>query len=98
MLHNLLGSHANPIKTGPVGAAAGGAVGPGQAAVLGGAVLFSLLVAPELSAGVAVGRVGAAEELLSKDLLALAVQAVRDARQLSGQRQGCLWGILQAVS
>ena len=84
------------MKTCSVGA--GGAVGPGQAAVLGGAVVAALLVAPELGAGLAVRRVGAAEELLSEDLLALAVQAEGAAGQPPGQRHGRLRGVQQAVS
>lgn len=51
-LHHLLGGHALPVQAGPVGRARR-AVGPGQAAVFGGALRRAVLLAPQLAAGIA---------------------------------------------
>lgn len=77
--------------------AAGGAIGPGQAAVLGGALLCPVLLTPQLTADIAVRDVGAKDELLSKNLLALLVKAVLCAWQLPRQGQGTLRDIQQTV-
>lgn len=71
------------MEAGPVEVTRG-AVSPGQAAVLGGALLRPILLTPQLAASIRVGGVGAMDELLSKHLLALLVQAVLGAWQLSG--------------
>lgn len=84
------------MKAGSIGATRG-AICPGQATVPGGAVWLALLATPQLAANITVGGVGAVDELLSKDLLALSVQAVRGARQLPREGHGLLWGIQQAV-
>lgn len=84
------------MKAGSIGTA-GGAISPGQAPILGGALQRPLLLTPQLAAGIAVGGVGAVDELLSKNLLALLVHAVLGAWQLLRQRHGALWDVEQAV-
>ena len=71
----------------------GRAVRPGQAAVAGGAVGLALLSAPQLAAHQTLRGVSAPGELLSKGLLALAVEAVGVAWGLHGQGHGLLWGV-----
>lgn len=75
------------------------AVCPGQAAVFGGALWRPVLLTPKLAADVTVRRVGAVDEVLPEDLLALLVQAVLGAWQGFGQRHGTLWvwDVQQAV-
>ena len=65
----------------------------GQAAVAGGAVGLALLSAPQLAAHQTLRGVSAPGELLSKGLLALAVEAVGVAWGLHGQGHGLLWGV-----
>lgn len=52
-LHHLLYGPAHPVEAGPVGAA-GGAISPGQAAVLGGALRCPILLTPQLAANITV--------------------------------------------
>lgn len=85
------------MKAGPV-EATGSAVSPGKTPVPGEALKRSILLAPQLAAGVVVGVVGTVEEILPKDLLALLVQAVRGPRQLSGEGHGVVRDVQQTVS
>lgn len=68
------------MKAASIGTA-GGAISPGQA-LLGRAFQRPLLLTPQLAADIAVGGVGAVDELLSKNLLALLVHTVLGAWQL----------------
>lgn len=98
-LERVLGQ-AGTIPAQPA-ALAGGAIGPGQAAVLGVAQrLPSAHPAPQLGADVLLRGVGAVLEVLAKDLLALLVQAVEGslAGQLGGQGEGFGRGVEQAVA
>lgn len=81
-LHHFLSRHARPVEASPVGTTRS-AVSPGQAAVPSGALWCPVLLTPQLAANITVGGVGAVDKLLSKNLLALLVQAVLGAWQLS---------------
>lgn len=71
-LQHLLCRHANSVEACPVETTRG-AVSPGQAAILCGALGCSILLAPELAANITLCCVGTMVEFLSKNLLALMV-------------------------